>query len=76
LFAAFAEPAARAGAGSSNVRRGIREAIARRGGDVVLVAGKGHEDYQETGAGRAQALLSDAEAPRPRSSPERERANT
>ena len=39
----------------------IREAIAAaRGGDVVLVAGKGHEDYQETKGVRTP--FSDAEA--------------
>jgi len=38
----------------------IRTAIAgARGGDVVLVAGKGHEDYQERGGVRAR--FSDAE---------------
>jgi UDP-N-acetylmuramyl tripeptide synthase len=38
----------------------IREAIATaHGGDVVLVAGKGHEDYQETNAVRTH--FSDAE---------------
>jgi UDP-N-acetylmuramyl tripeptide synthase len=39
----------------------IREAIASaHGGDVVLVAGKGHEDYQETKGVRTH--FSDAEA--------------
>ena len=43
--------------------RAIRHAIAEAGsGDVVLIAGKGHEDYQEIGAKRSR--FSDAEAVR------------
>ncbi len=42
-------------------KRAIHRAIAGAGAeDVVLIAGKGHEDYQETGAGRIH--FSDADA--------------
>ena len=43
----------------------VRAAVAgARGGDVVLIAGKGHEDYQERDGVRQH--FSDAESRRPR----------
>ena len=51
----------RAGASSSTAATAIRAAIAgARRGDVVLIAGKGHEDYQE--ANGVRTPFSDAEA--------------
>ena len=56
-----ATPATAAGASSSTARRAIARAIAgARAGDVVLIAGKGHEDYQERDGVRTP--FSDADA--------------
>ena len=58
---AFARRAIAGGASTSTVRRpSTRRSRGAKAGDVVLVAGKGHEDYQETNGARTP--FSDADA--------------